>query len=388
MVPGRCLRRGVLAAVAFLAALVAGASSAQLGTCGPFTDVPDDAFCPFVLEIFYIGITTGVTPTTYDPTGNVTRLQMAAFLSRTVDTTLKRGSRRALLRKFYTPQSLSAMGVTTFGTAEPVEVACDGRDVWVTGINDGSVWRIRGSDGRLLGTWTAATPQGVVSFNGQVAVTGYSTPGRLYRIDPTLAPGAATTVASNLGDRPDDLAFDGSRFWTTNEDGSVSIVTPQAAIPWTVTTVTTGLNNLYGLLFDGSNIWVRGGGLLIRLDSSGAVLQTVTVGLGEGFPVFDGTNIWAPDFKLGSNSVSVVRASSGAVLATLTGNGIDGANAAAFDGERVLVTNGLGASVSLWKASDFTPLGSFPTGNSPAGACSDGLQFWIATQNGKRLLRF
>jgi hypothetical protein len=48
-----------------------GASSALLGVCGPFTDVAADAFCPFVLEIFYLGITTGTTPTTYDPTSNV-----------------------------------------------------------------------------------------------------------------------------------------------------------------------------------------------------------------------------------------------------------------------------------------------------------------------------
>jgi len=44
----------------------------------------DPGFCPFVLEIFYLGITTGTTPTTYDPSSTVTRLQMAAFLSRTV----------------------------------------------------------------------------------------------------------------------------------------------------------------------------------------------------------------------------------------------------------------------------------------------------------------
>src|SRR5262249_20570220 len=70
----------------FLAvAVFAGASRGLLGVCGPFTDVAADAFCPFVLEIFYLGITTGTTATTYDPTGNVTRLQMAAFLSRTVD---------------------------------------------------------------------------------------------------------------------------------------------------------------------------------------------------------------------------------------------------------------------------------------------------------------
>src|SRR5580765_3581704 len=77
------------------AALFAGISSGVLGLCGPFTDVAADSFCPFVLEIFALGITTGTTVTTYDPASNVNRLQMAAFLSRTVDGALRRGARRS-----------------------------------------------------------------------------------------------------------------------------------------------------------------------------------------------------------------------------------------------------------------------------------------------------
>ena len=82
----------------------------------------------------------------------------------------------------------------------------------------------------------------------------------------------------------------------------------------------------------------------------GAVLQTVTVGSGPNFPAFDGANIWVPN--LASASVSVVRASSGAVLQTLTGNGLNFPQAAAFDGQRVLVTNFLGANRSLQRRSE------------------------------------
>src|SRR5215468_2796505 len=105
--------RRVLLLPALLAAVLAGASRELIGLCGPFTDVAEDAFCPFVLEIFYLGITTGTTATTYDPAGNVTRLQMAAFLSRTVDGVLKRGSRRAALGQFWNTQTASALGMTT-----------------------------------------------------------------------------------------------------------------------------------------------------------------------------------------------------------------------------------------------------------------------------------
>jgi len=387
----RLSRGGRSPAVVVSLALIAvalGAGSAALGVCGPFTDVSDDAFCPFVLEIFTLGITTGTTPTTYDPSGSVTRLQMAAFLSRSVDGALRRGSRRALIKKFWTPQTSGVLGTTTLGaTADPFDVACDGKDIWTSGHDSARVWRVRASDGRLLENWTGAgNALGIVAAMGRILVAGALTPGRLYRIDPSQPAGAVTTVASNLGGGPNQAAFDGFRIWTTNFDGSISVVTPLGTLPWTVTTVTTGFSNPYGIVYDGSNIWVRGQGKLLKLDSNAAVLQTVTVGAGAAYPVFDGTNIWAPDYA--ANSVTVVRASSGAVLATLTGNGLDGMSAAAFDGERVLVTNSLGDSVSLWKAGDLTALGSFQTGGYPAGACSDGFNFWIATLDGQRLERF
>src|SRR5512144_2010347 len=90
--PVRRLRRSSAArlAVAAAGAVLAGGASLLLGACGPFTDVTDAGFCPFVLEIFTLGITTGVTPTTYDPGAPVSRLQMAAFLSRTADSLVQR----------------------------------------------------------------------------------------------------------------------------------------------------------------------------------------------------------------------------------------------------------------------------------------------------------
>ena len=128
--------------------------------------------------------------------------------------------------------------------------------------------------------------------------------------------------------------------------------------------------------------------MLRKLDSSGAIVQSVPVGLHPQFPVFDGSNIWVPN--LISQSVSVVRARDGMVLATLTGNGLNSPAEAAFDGQRVLVTNPNGNSVSMWNAADLTPLGSFPTGGVPApfGACSDGINFWITLHGAGQLARF
>ena len=374
-----------------LAAVGAGAASLLFGTCGPFTDVAADSFCPFVLEIFTLGITTGTTATTYDPTSSVSRLQMATFLSRSVDGVLKRGSRRSVLGQPWTARPESGLGLVTVGLG-PNYLQSDGQDVWVSNFSSSTISRVRVSDGKLLETWTGAYGgQGVLVAMWRVFAAGYTNPGSLFRIDPSQPAGAVTTVASTLGGLPFGVAFDGARIWTANSTGSVSIVTPTASIPWTVTTVTTGFNAPWGILFDGSRIWVadHNAGTLLKLDSTGAILQTVTVGEFTTFPVFDGTNIWAPVpvFPLG---VAVVRASTGTVLQTLTGNGLNGPSVAAFDGQRVLVTNFDGDSVSLWKAADLSPIGSFSTGagTRPLGACSDGRGFWVALDFSNQIGQF
>jgi hypothetical protein len=389
----RPLRR-ILAALPVVAAvLLLGASSVLLGVCGPFTDVAADSFCPFVLEIFTLGITTGTSPTTYDPASPVSRLQMAAFLSRTVDGVLRRGSRHAAVSRFWTPQNENVIGLTTVG-ALPRLLRSDGADIWTAVQGPATVTRVRASDGKLLQTWTGVSdPFAVLVAAGLVIVTGDQDPGKLYTIDPRQPAGAATLVASNLGKQPEAITFDGARVWTANRvvPATVSIVTPGAAIPWTVTTVTTGFTRLQGAVFDGNNVWVSdsGVGKLFKLDSAGAILLTVTVGLTPLNPVFDGTNIWVPNNNPGT--LSVVRAATGAVVQTLTGNGLAfGSTAAAFDGERILVTNQNTDSVSLWKAADLTPLGSFSTGagTTPFGICSDGLHFWVGLLTPGEIARF
>ena len=127
---------------------------------------------------------------------------------------------------------------------------------------------------------------------------------------------------------------------------------------------------------------------LLKLDAGGAVLQTVTVGDSPHGTVFDGANIWVPNQF--AASISVVRASTGAVLATITGNGLTSPYTAAFDGQRVLVVNNFDNSVSLFKAADLSPQGVFSTGpgSTPIGSCSDGINFWIALNAAGKLARF
>ncbi|MEM8708492.1 MAG: S-layer homology domain-containing protein, partial [Actinomycetota bacterium] len=48
----------------------------------PFEDLPGNWADDAISCIYGLGVTTGTGPTTYDPAGQVTRMQMAAFLDR------------------------------------------------------------------------------------------------------------------------------------------------------------------------------------------------------------------------------------------------------------------------------------------------------------------
>lgn len=384
-----------------IAVTVSSRLQADTGTCDfspvtlPFSDVP--ASNPFFCEIaaaYFSGLTNGTSETTYSPGATVNREQMAAFVTRTLNQGIKRTSKRAALGQFWTAPRLPSdtRGLTPVGS-HPIMVASDGADLWVCNPSSATVSRVRASDGVKLGDWTGAVNAfGVLVALGRVFVTGETSPGTLYEIDPTQPPGPVTVVTNNLGGSPNGIAFDGRRIWTANNEGSLSIVTLS---PLEVRTVHFPFPHPVGIVYDGFEMLVTdiGDNTLKRVDATvrADVLQTVPVGISPYFPAFDGANVWVPNF--GSNSVTVFRQFTKNTIATLTGNGLDGPTQVAFDGERILVTNYNGNSVSMWKASDLTPLttaGSFPlgAGTSPFGACSDGLNFWIALFGANKLARF
>lgn len=163
----------------------------------------------------------------------------------------------------------------------------------------GTVLRVQSSNGKVAQTWTGATNAfGVLCAMGKVFVTGATTPGSLYQLDPTQAAGAVTTVSSALGAVPSGIAFDGQRIWTANTNGgSVLIITLN---PTALTNVSAGFSTLFGIIYDGTNIWVTDNvagtvDKLHKLDSSGAILLSVDVGSAPLYPFFDGTNIWVPN---------------------------------------------------------------------------------------------
>lgn len=180
---------------------------------------------------------------------------MAAFLGRTLDTGLRRGSDRAALDQFWTttPHYDLGLGVTTLGGSLNL-TRSDGLHVWVADTA-GNVYRVRASDGNLVDTWTGATnAYGVLCAMGRVFITGDITSnGSLYMIDPSAAPGTVTTLSNLLGSLPTGIGFDGNKVWTAN-NGSLSIATPGVA--WSVITVIGPFGRLAGFVYDGANMWV------------------------------------------------------------------------------------------------------------------------------------
>ncbi|HET9794123.1 MAG TPA: S-layer homology domain-containing protein [Thermoanaerobaculia bacterium] len=398
-------RLAMLLAGVTMALVFAGTAWRALAVCSgfglPFTDLGSETtFCAEIAEAYFSGLTNGTSATTYGPAGNVPRDQMAAFITRTLDQSLLRGSRRAALNQRWnqTPHyDLAGLGATSVGT-DPVLLKSDGADVWVAN-GDGTVSRVRASDGKNLGTWTGASKAaGVLIAMGKVFITGETDPGKLYMISPDGSPGAVTVVASTLGTNPLGITFDGDRIWTANFNtatgGSVSIVTPGTSTPWIVAPAGSGLSAPAGILFDGNNVWVTdySAGKVVKLSSAGVILQTVTVGSGPLFPAFDGHNIWVPNSL--SDSLTVVRAADGTVLKTFSAgngdaNGLSSPQAAAFDGQRILVTNNNGG-LSLFKAADLTIIGnpSTPGVSAPYGVCSDGIGFWVTFIGSGKIGRF
>src|SRR5215472_8517259 len=102
------IRTLLLALLIVVLTVISTRHQADTGTCGgapvslPFTDVGGSGFFCQIAESYFSGLANGTSATTYNPTGNVTRDQMAAFITRTQDSALRRGSKRAALDQFWT----------------------------------------------------------------------------------------------------------------------------------------------------------------------------------------------------------------------------------------------------------------------------------------------
>src|SRR5215831_17337193 len=89
----------LLVALVMASTFISSRHHADTGPCGgqsitlPFTDVMSSPFFCQIAEAYFSGLANGNSLTTFNPSGNVTRDQMAAFTTRTLDQSIQRGSR-------------------------------------------------------------------------------------------------------------------------------------------------------------------------------------------------------------------------------------------------------------------------------------------------------
>src|ERR1700694_2208788 len=129
------MKRLLIVPVLLAAVLAGGAVRIVQDQCGPFTDVTP-AFCPYVLELYYLGITVGTSATTFSPDDPLTRGQAAVFVAKGLNQSLARSSRRAALGQWWTPQNGKAIGITPLDLPDAVQ--SDGVDLWVTSNRHGT----------------------------------------------------------------------------------------------------------------------------------------------------------------------------------------------------------------------------------------------------------
>ena len=180
----------------------------------------------------------------------------------------------------------------------PAGIAFDGANIWVANTLDGTVTKLRASDGTNLGTF----PTGL---------------------------------------NPAGMAFDGANIWVANQ-GANSVTELRASDGANLGSYPTG-SAPAGIAFDGAHMWVAAGGGVVELRAAdGANLGFYPTGSGATGVAFDGVNIWVTNS--GSNTVTVLRSSDGTNLGSYrTGNAPGGM---AFDGANMWVLNAADGTVT------------------------------------------
>src|SRR4026209_1440598 len=130
---------------------------ADTGTCGgegvtlPFTDTMGNFFFCQIAAAYFSGLTNGTTATTYSPGASVPREQMAAFVTRTLAPSLKRGHTRAALGQRWTNKTILRKETFT-GYHNPLFLASDGLTLWVSNNQGNTVSRVDIKTGELICT--------------------------------------------------------------------------------------------------------------------------------------------------------------------------------------------------------------------------------------------
>lgn len=274
--------------------------------------------------------------------------------------------------------SLQAGAILTYtvGT-NPVALAFDGTNIWVSNASGNTVMKLSASSGTIVDTYPVMNPMGLV-FDG---INIWVASGTKNTVTKLVASTGAVVGTYPAGYSPTGLAYDGSNIWVSNyvcpACGATNTVTKLLASTGVVIGTYPVGSLPIGVAFDGANIWVANEGsnnVTKLLASTGALVGTYPVGSSPGALAFDGTDMWVANE--GSNNVTKLLASTGAIVGTYSvgGNPLG----VAFDGINIWVANAGSNSVTKLLASTGGLLGNYPVGTHPDSVVFDGTNIWVA----------
>ena len=279
--------------------------------------------------------------------------------------------------KWYQANLTTSFTVGKTKNSNPYGIAFDGANMWTANAGEGTVSKLRASDGAPLGTFTVGGQPNFLLFDGSnVWVTvSPNTVSKLRASDGKIL------GSFKVGGAPWWPAFDGENIWVPNfSDGTLSKLRASDG-------KNLGTFQLYGAIgaaFDGTSVWVTSYGLatVTKLrPSDGKVLGTYGVGKAPLGVAFDGANIWVANNA--DNSVTKLRASDGKNLGTFV---IGGAYGVAFDGTNLWVTAEPG--LREVRVSDGALIGFFYGGGGTTGIAFDGANIWVGDALGNTISKF
>ncbi len=275
-------------------------------------------------------------------------------------------------------QQLLLRAVKTYRVGSyPKGMAFDGANIWVTASNGTDLTELRASDGATLGNFPAGGLSQDATFDGTyvwvlIGESGYTGVTRLRPADGSIE--GSYSIGPYF---PERILFDGENIWVgTGEATVIKLRGSDAAVLGTYT-VNSGEMPVFGLAFDGANIWATNYGLntVTKLRASdGAIQGTFPVGSYPVSAAFDGTNIWVANAL--DNTLTKLRASDGALLNTVRVG--EAPSALLFDSRHIWVTNTNDNTVMRLDPKRGTILRTYTTGQVPYNLVFDETNIWVS----------
>ena len=163
----------------------------------------------------------------------------------------------------------------------------------MTNEGEATISELRASDGTLIGKYSDKLGAAGIAFDGTYMwVTSFASPVvTRFRLDGKEA------GTFNVGLSPMNMAFDGANMWVANY-GDQTVTKIRASDGKVLGTFSTGnAIGLYGIAFDGQNLWISGGPFIVEMrPRDGELLLQEELSGSLGSVGFDGANIWVAGY--------------------------------------------------------------------------------------------